>query len=270
MNTTAPEPPPRRKWRLKWWFALLWVVFAAYFGWKEYDFRAAIKEAEALGWGVIYTDPLETIQENWKATFETETWQNAVPRVGIWGDEQPKQHHKLLCRLNPRMLDIRGASALRDFTILDGLTRLEALYIIGSISLTSLDSLKNLRTLESLQLSDCPALTNFDALSHLPALRYVALERCPGLTNLTALNNHPALKAIYLNNCDGLLNVDTLKKAPALEILHLDLCTNLTNIEALKNLPTLKEIWLRRCPGVSKESITALKAALPNTVIEAD
>jgi len=51
---------------------------------------------------------------------------------------------------------------------------------------------------------------------------------------------------------------------------HLNLrgCTGLTNLDGLKNLSTLEAVILRDCDKRTRETVDALKAALPNTNID--
>ena len=78
---TTDPPPPRRKWHLQRWLLLLAAGFLAYGGWTQYAFRAALKEARALGWAVYYTDPYEVIRADWKAAFRKATWLDGVTHV---------------------------------------------------------------------------------------------------------------------------------------------------------------------------------------------
>lgn len=73
--TTAP-PPPRRKRH----FA---VAMLAWSGWEAYAFRSALKQAQALGLVVGYTDPAKEIRKNWKAVFEKKTWLDGVTLLVI-------------------------------------------------------------------------------------------------------------------------------------------------------------------------------------------
>ena len=197
--TTDPPPPPRRKWHLQRWLLLLAAGFLAYGGWTQYAFRAALKEARALGWRVDYTDPSEEIRANWKAAFRKATWLDGVARVDILTSEALEQHLTIVQRLNPRSLSIGNAVTLRDLSALKALTRLQVV-----------------------SLEDCTGLTNVDALKNLSALRVVSLYGSTGLTNVDALKNLTGLRVLWLTRCTGLTeeSVASLKAAlPNTQIL---------------------------------------------------
>ena len=241
----TPDPPsPRRKWHLQRWLLLLAAGFLAYGGWTQYAFRAALKEARALGWKVQYTDPIEEIRLNWKAAFKKGTWSDGVTAIGILTSEAFEQHLAIVHLLNPKGLRIDNAATLRELSALRPLTRLQEVVLLN-----------------------CAVLTNVDVLKNLTALQWLRLDRCTGLTDLDTLKNLSALKTLILTGCTGLTNVDALKNLSALQGVVLIGCTGLTNVDALKNLPALQSVYLTGCTGLSKESVASLKAALPNTKI---
>ncbi len=241
MTTTSP---PRRNWHLNRWLIVFIVAVFGWGGWRAYAFRSALAEARALGWEVFYTDPVETIRKNWKAAFEKETWLDGVTRIYVPTSGEFEQHLAIVHRLNPKELYIDNAHALRDLSALKPLDRLQAVGLDGCTWLTNVDGLTNLSALEVVGLTGCTRLTNVDALKNLPALRYVNLSRCTGLTNLGALINLLALEEVDLSDCTGL-----------------------TNVDGLMNLPALESVDLKRCKGLTKDSVAALKAALPNALI---
>lgn len=238
------DPPPRRKWNITRWLVVLAVLGLGWSGWRVYAFRSALKQAEALGWTVEHTDPVETIRANWKSAFEKETWLDGVTEVGIPTSEAFEQHFAIVHRLNPRVLLIENAPTLRDLSALSLLTRLQGIYLY-----------------------DCTGLTNVDALKKLSALHAVSLAGCTGLTNVDALKNISALQRVRLSGCTGLTNVDWLKNLSGLQEVWLDGCTGLTNVDGFKNLPALQVITLFGCTGLTPESVAALKAALPKAEI---
>ena len=215
------ETPPRRKWHLNRWLIVLIVAVFGWGGWRAYAFRSVLAEAKALGWTVEYTEPVETIRENWKAAFKKETWLDGVTYVCIPTGEAFEQHLAIVHWLNPKSLFIEDGTTLRDLPALSPLTRLQSLSLIGCTGLTDVDALKNLSTLQQVSLYDCTGLTNVDGLKNLSALQWVTL---PG-------------------------------------------CTGLTNVDGLKNLHALQGVSLYGCTGLTKESVAALKAALPKVII---
>ena len=200
--TTAT--PPRRNWHLQRWLLLLAAGFLAYGGWTQYAFRAALKEARALGWRLEYTDPSKEIRQNWKVAFRKETWLDGVTFVSILTSERFEQHLAIVHRLNPRELHIYNASSLRDLSALRPLTRLQVVSLDGCTGLTNVDALKNLPALELIYLGGCTGLTNVETLKNLSALQEIYLRNCTALTNVDALNCLFALKTVNLDGCTGL------------------------------------------------------------------
>ena len=267
MTTDPPEPKPRRKWHFYKWLVLLIVATFAYAQWRAYTFRSALKQAEALGWEVTYTDPYAEIRADWKAAFKKQTWLEGVSVVIISPGEELEKHRAMIQQLNPKTLSIGNGQTLRDFSALKGLTRLKSLRIELASSLTNLDALQNLTTLEWIEIHDAATLTNVDGLNNLLAVTSITLSGATTLTNLDALKNLSALEYLMLYNCTALTNVDGLKNHKELQTVHLADCTALTNVDGLKNLPALSELLLSGCTGLTKESIEALRATLPNTKV---
>ena len=215
-------PPPRRKWHFKRWFIVLTVAISAWGGWRVYDKRSAIKEAEALGWTVQYTEPSKEIYADWRNAFRKGTWTDGVSWVGIPTIDDLEQHVDVLHRLNPTHLTIDDATSLHNPRSFRPLTRLKSVIVLSGTR-----------------------LENIDGLAGLPALQNLKIYSSSHLKNVDALKNHIALESV------GFLG-----------------CTGLTNVDALKSLPALEEVYLRHCMGLKRESVDALRAALPNTRIE--
>ncbi len=188
--TTAT--PPRRNWHLQRWLVLA-AGFLAYAGWTQYAFRAALKEAAALGWTVRYTDPSEEIRWNWKAAFKKETWLDGVVILMIPTSEEFEQHVAIVHRLNPKTLSIINAATLRDLSALRPLIRLQGIGLVGCTRLTNVDALRNFSDLERGSLNGGIGLANVDALKNLPALRDVYLKGCTGLTKESVASLKAAL-----------------------------------------------------------------------------
>ncbi len=241
---TTDPPPPRRKWHFKRWFIVLSIAIFAWSAWRVYDKRSAIKEAEALGWTVQYTEPSKEIYADWRNAFRKETWTDGVTSVDIPTSEAFEGHAAIVHRLNPQFLEIKDASTLRDLSAVGLLTRLRVVALHNTIDVINLDALKNLPALESIDLSGSPRLTNLNGIKHLSTLEIVVLSDCTGLTNVDALRDLSALKDVCLEGCTGLRNVDGLKK-----------------------LPDWARVVLVGCTGLTRESVDALRAALPNAII---
>ena len=267
MPAATDTPPPRRNWHLARWILILTIAVFGWSGWQAYTFRSALKEAKALGWSVEYTDPIETIRQDWRAAFKKATWLDGVTRLDIPNGESFAQNLTIVYRLNPRGLRIYRCPNLRGLSSLKPLNRLKILILDRCKGLTNVDALENFAALEVVGLVGCTGLTKVDALKNLSALEYVSLHGCTGLKNVDGLKNLSALQQVRLSGCTGLTNVDLLKSCPALEGVSLEGCTGLTNVDVFKSLPALNSVRLEGCTGLTPESVAALKAALPNAAI---
>ena len=265
---TTDPPPPRRKWHLQRWLLLLATGLLAYGGWTQYSFRAALKEAEALGWTVSYTDPSEAIRKDWKAAFKKKTWLEGVTRVVIVRGESFVQHHRIFRQLDPKGLQIEFAAALHDLSGLRGMSRLEDLIIWDGVNLENVDELKGLTRLRRVDLTDCKGLLNVNGIRELSALEQLGLIRCKSLTSLDALRGLSALYSVAFNECTGIANVDALKGLSMLKYVRLGGCTTLADVDGLKDLRLLDEVSINGCTGLTPEAVASLKAALPNAKIE--
>ena len=74
-------------------------------------------------------------------------------------------------------------------------------------------------------------------------------------------------KSLSIDDAGTLRDLSTLSPLTRLQVLSLGGCMGLTNVDALKNLSALRDIWIQGCTGLKKESVAALKAALPKAVI---
>lgn len=249
------------------WLMVFIVAFFAWRGWRVYVFQSALKEAEALGWDVDYTNPSEEIRANWKAAFKQKTWLDGVTWVPIKTCEEFEQNSTIIHRLNPKALRIIDCYLWQDLSAVKSLTRLERLDIWGGVNITNLDALKNLSRLKEINFSESQALTNVDAFKNLPSLQQVWLRRCTGLTNLDGFKYLSALQVIELIECTALKDVDALKNLPALHTVQLSGCTGLTNLDGLKNISTLQEVNLSGCTSLTPEAVASLKSTLPKTRI---
>lgn len=247
MNLTTPTPAKKKRRVWLWLLALIGVAFG-YAGWRAYYVHTGLKEAqreaEALGWQVWYTAPYEFIRAKWSHAFKKKTWPDGVALVAVPDSDVLIQHPKLLQRLNPKSIRIDNAISLRDFSMLQGLHRLDGLYV-----------------------SEFKNLTNLDVLQSLPALKYVSLYYCDQLLNVDGFQHLTALEAVVLQHCPRLANLDGLKALPKLKRLTVHSFPELKNVDVLKNLPALEILFITDCPGVTAESIEALKAAHPNAQI---
>ncbi len=220
-DVAKPARPSRwRRWRIGWLLVAALFSVCAYGTWREYDFRAAIREAKALGWGWDYDDPIEAIRADWKAAFRKATWTGGKRELEISNHSEFEGHASLLRRLAPTSLTALERPQMKDLSTIEGLT-----------------------SLQRLDFSLCRGLANVDALKGLPTLKVLFLEGCVRLKDVDALKGLSGLQALYLCSCFGLTNVDGLKALPALKTLDLGDCISLPaeSIAALKSaLPNTK------------------------------
>ena len=155
-------------------------------------------------------------------------------------------------------------SAFKKETWLDGVTEV---IISTSESFEPHAALIHRLNPKELTIKDASTMHDLSALTPLTRLQGVSLGNATRLTNGDALRNLTALKGVYLGGCKALTNVDALKNLSALQDVVLIDCTGLTNVDGLKNLSALQYVWLAGCTGLTKESVAALKAALPNAKI---
>src|SRR5437868_249810 len=109
MTPDAATPSRRsrwRRWRIGWLLLAAMFAVCAYGAWRQYDFRAAIQEAQALGWVWTYDDPMEAIRKDWKAAFRKATWTHGNRDLHIPSAAEFDSHPRLLPRLAPRSLSI--------------------------------------------------------------------------------------------------------------------------------------------------------------------
>ena len=165
--------------------------------------------------------------------------------------------------------------ALRNYdTLAPALRRLHAVRFhtsrLHTHALENVDALQALPALRDLCIANCPALRNVDGFKRLPGLEKLDIMVCPALQNVNGLKGLTNLKELYLEGCLALKNVDGLEGLTALNELSIWGCDALQNVDALKGLTNLQKVEFSKCPGLSRESIAALKAALPNTEIVSD
>ena len=121
-----------------------------------------------------------------------------------------------------------------------------------------------------LRINKATTLRDLSALKPFTRLQQLVIEGPTELTNVDALKNLSALQQVWLSGCTGLTNVDALKNHSALQEVTLIGCTGLPNLDGLKNLSALRVIQLSGCTGLTKETVAALKAALPTGIIICD
>ena len=69
-----PAPRWRRLLRPRWWLTALLLAACAWSVWREYDYRAAIREAKTAGFTWKTREPFDAIRGDWRAAFRKATW----------------------------------------------------------------------------------------------------------------------------------------------------------------------------------------------------
>ena len=179
-RTMTPEPPtptPRRKRRYLRWLGVFLLVCFAYGGWKAYDYRAAVKEAEALGWEMNVYSPLNDIKEDWHAAFRRTTWTKTRRNLWVTGAQGLTGRETLLLRLNPQHITIFFGESRIDTSMLKSLSDLRGLGIHGCSQMTdaNMDQIQELSNLKELAIGRCPRLTHLNPLIGLKKLEVLFL-----------------------------------------------------------------------------------------------
>lgn len=198
------EPPVRTKARrlgkLRWWLLALFLAWGGYAAWREYDYRAAVREAQAAGFEWVNIGPWDLIREDWHNALEKETWRTYERRLELGSADSFTQYRDLIRRLRPT--DIAA----------------------GSLKDENLDALKDAADMKELYLQICPFLQNLDALRGLTGLQNLYLGHCPDLRNVEGLRGLTGLQTLNLGFCPNLQNVDALKSLTGLRELVLRFC----------------------------------------------
>ena len=244
MQPESPAQKPRRYRHLVRWIFIGILAILGWYGWKAYDFNQAVKEAKELRWEFTYSDPIAIIRKDWRAAFRKDTWSDTRRWLWINTEAVSERDFDLIRRLKPKQLRIFGTFPWRDLSELKGLSNLTELWLSYQKNLTNIDALKDMKELTALDIHGSPVLVNIEALKELKNLTLLQLNDCTALTNVDALRELKALKNLGLYRCTGLKNVDGLLGLTGLEKLHLEGCT-----------------------GLTKESVDAVKAALPKTKV---
>ena len=248
MKDVAPLPPevaPRGRWVGR-GLLLLALAATAWVGWREYDRRAAVREARAAGCTWTVREPIALIRADWRAAFQKDTWTGSYWCLGVGESCDLARLRPLLLRLRPTTLLVQRAKD------------------------ANLDALQGLSGLKRLALSGCPALQNVDALKGLHRLQILDLIGCPVLQNVDGLKGLSGLQNLILYGCPSLQNVDGLQGLAGLRYLFLSSCTTLQNVDRLKGLTVLQTLDLRDCPKLPATAVAELRAALPQTEIHSD
>lgn len=236
-DMSAKLPGAKSRWRC--WRPRVWLVVIAfggcgYLGWREYDYHAAVREAEEERLTYYCNDPLDAVRKDWRAAF----------RFATWVDRQ-------------RMLIIRDA--YRTLTDEERENARDALNDLACFR-DLIDRLRptSLRTTR---------FENMDGIKGLSGLRSLDLGSCTALKNVDGLKGLSRLQTLDLGMCEALQNLDGLKEHTHLRTLNLTQCTSLKNVDGLKGLTGLQVLDLSNCAEIPATSLQELRAALPHTDI---
>jgi phosphoribosylformimino-5-aminoimidazole carboxamide ribonucleotide (ProFAR) isomerase len=87
------------------------------------------------------------------------------------------------------------------------------------------------------------------------------------LANVDALAGQSRLEGISFGGCERLADLEAVRNLRMLEFLWLRDCKGLRNVAGLSGFKGLRDVDLTGCTGLTRESIDALKAALPDAKI---
>ncbi len=119
----------------------------------------------------------------------------------------------------------------------------------------------------ALQVLDADAVRDLSALNGLTKLKRLFLGRCRELANVDALAGQSRLEGISFGGCERLADLEAVRNLRMLEFLWLRDCKGLRNVAGLSGFKGLRDVDLTGCTGLTRESIDALKAALPDAKI---
>ena len=181
MTPEPPTPTPRRKRRYLRWLGVLLLACLAYGQWKAYDFRAAVNEAEALGWRVDNYSPIDDIKEDWHSAFRMRTWTKPRRKLLLIGKNGLIGHESLLLRLNPQAIHFQTYQSPLNLSLLKQLTDLRGLGIHGCSQMTdaNMDQIQDLTELRALYIVRCARLTHLNPLIGLKKLEVLFLLENP-------------------------------------------------------------------------------------------
>jgi hypothetical protein len=187
----ATPAPPKRKHPLLRRIALLvltaLLIGGGWMSWREYDFRAAIRQAREANITFSHDDPFETIRDDWRTAFQSATWNDGKHWLALHGDEQFRfaVKHDLFRRLRVKGASVIGLRDLQLLVHLHDAPQLRAFHCSGCETLTSLDALSGIQTLQTVAITSTPSLSDVRVLHTLPNLRRVVILDSPQISRET-------------------------------------------------------------------------------------
>ncbi|MCE9610469.1 MAG: hypothetical protein K8R23_09775 [Chthoniobacter sp.] len=279
-------PPVRDRFRwgrvLGWGLIVALVAAACWSGWREYDYRAAVREVRAAGFRFDESPtPFAAIRADWYAAFRLATWLDHRRDLTLPTGTDLAPLRPLLLRLDPTGLTVyqsRNVDALR------GLTRLRTLILSGT-DVKDLAPLAGLMQLQDLDLTDT-GVADLTPLAGLTQLRGLVLS-VTGVTNLGPLAGLSRLQGLHLSGCLGVADLTPLAGLTQLRSIRLsgtgvaDLTplAGLTRLQGLSvgegvkdlapllGLTQLEFLDLPRSAGPSPEAVDAFQKSHPQTTV---
>ena len=200
-DALAASQTRRRWWRRPWgWMLVLLLGWLGWVEWQEYDFRGAVREAEAAGFDFQQSPgPIALIRADWHAAFRWATWRGRERKLRLPEGCDLAPLRPLLLRLHPTTLNAlrcRNASAIR------GLTGLHELGLYDS-DVNDLAPLAGLKRLQQLSLNGCTGVTNLAPLAGLTQLQFLYLTDCTRVADIAPLAGLVQLEWLDLLGCMG-------------------------------------------------------------------
>lgn len=252
--------PPRRRWHVGWWLLTLGLAVCVWVGWREYDYRAAVREARAAGYEWSTDEPLTLYRNAW------EKWVDPYGRLHLGLGADLTRVRSLLPRLRAKRL-IANYCLDTGVDALKGLNGLQELHIYDYPGLQNADALEGLSTLTELELSGCPELRNVDGLKGLTRLRNLRLSHNPGLQNVNGIKGLAELQVIDIYECPSLQDVKVFQGLSNLFNVRLSHCPGVHSVSSFKKLTGLNYLDLTGSTGIPGAELRELRAALPKTDI---
>lgn len=268
------------------WTFVLALLVVGWAGWRAYDYRLAIREANSLGLRFIHREPLDRIREKgwgqWRGLFEQATWE----RTAALNIDSPTltTHVRLVRRLNPthlyindfrtkvpapaqdissslrglhiRSLGVANVESLHDLNGLKALPELESLNVTGCFNLEDVGGVNDLKRLKSLSIAVYAPVQNIQGINDLPALEELTLGGFE-FSEWSGRKQLPKLRSLHLRDCPNLQSLEGFELLAGLELVEVHNCSALENLKGLTGLKKLRGLVVSYCPSLT--SLAGLK-----------
>ncbi len=260
------SPASSRRWvRFGVGVGMLLLAWLGWSGWRAYDFRGAVREAEAAGFSFEQSPvAVALIRADWHAAFRAATWSERSRRLKLPEQCDLAQHQTLLLRLRPTRLEAYGC---RNVSAIRGLTGLHEL-ILAISEVKDLAPLARLTQLQRLWLTGCTGVVDLTPLRDLAQLQTLNLGGCTGVVDLAPLHGLAQLRTLWVDGCTGVADLAPLQSLTQLQWLDLNGCTGVVDLAPLHGLAQLERLNLEGCTGLSAEAVAAFKKSHPQTEVE--